>query len=178
MHKEDHSRVEPSVPCVETAGSTAEKPPGVVTAEMKRSACERLAEFLNSANVKAQIGLRQQGKFETVAQMVREHKGWSEIGRAIGWDGHAAAEWFAFELLMEYDKASLLPDRKDTSGVEKAHTLCVEATVAHPTGMIPVQTVFEMLLKMMNREDVIAAMHADYEALASPPFDALTPEKD
>lgn len=49
--------------------------------------------------------------------------------------------------------------------VEEAHRLCVAATVDHPNGMIPVQTVYEMLLKLIGRQDVLEAMREDQRRL-------------
>lgn len=64
---------------------------------------QQLAEILKDANATVRVGLRQQGKFDRVAQMVRDHAGWTEIGRAIGWHGPTVADWFALELLQESD---------------------------------------------------------------------------
>lgn len=51
--------------------------------------------------------------------------------------------------------------------VHVATELCATALLEHPDGNIPVQSVFDMLLKISGREDVVKAMMADYDALAS-----------
>jgi len=49
---------------------------------------------------------------------------------------------------------------------EQAHELCIAAVKDHPNGMIPIQTVYELMMKLIGREDVIAAMEEDLEQLA------------
>lgn len=46
---------------------------------------------------------------------------------------------------------------------EKASELCRTALAECPNGSIPIQTVYEMLLRMVDREDIIDAMRADGE---------------
>ena len=48
-------------------------------------------------NVPCLIGLRQQGKFDTVTKMLAEGKTWKEIGKAIGWCPVAAEKWYERE---------------------------------------------------------------------------------
>lgn len=47
--------------------------------------------------VKVCIGLRQQGHMPTVERMRADGATWDEIGKAIGWDGKAAEEWYEME---------------------------------------------------------------------------------
>jgi hypothetical protein len=58
-------------------------------------AIESLQEILG--DTKVLIGLRQQGHIPTVERMIAEGKSWDEIGKAIGWDGKAAMEWYEVE---------------------------------------------------------------------------------
>lgn len=47
--------------------------------------------------IKVLIGLKQQGHMPTVEAMLTDNKTWDEIGKAIGWDGRAAKEWYEIE---------------------------------------------------------------------------------
>lgn len=71
-------------------------------------------------------------------------------------------DWVKYEDVAALVGHEPAPSRPDP---EKAHELCVEAVKAHPNGMIPVQSVYDMLLKMVGREDIIDAMQRDWEAL-------------
>jgi hypothetical protein len=58
---------------------------------------KRLVELLGDADVRVEIGLRQQGHMPTVERMLGEGKSWDEIGKAIGWHGPTVAEWYEAE---------------------------------------------------------------------------------
>ena len=60
-------------------------------------AIDKLIEILGDTPVL--IGLRQQGHIPTVKRMLEEGKAWDEIGKAIGWDGKAARDWYRAEYL-------------------------------------------------------------------------------
>jgi len=44
--------------------------------------------------IKMKIGLESQGHLGTVESMLKDGKSWDEIGRAIGWIGYAAKDWY------------------------------------------------------------------------------------
>ncbi len=44
---------------------------------------------------------------------------------------------------------------------ERAHQLCLAVVKESPNGMIPIQTVYEMLLKMAGRYDILDEMAKD-----------------
>lgn len=71
------------------------------TAKSPLTNLEQLGALLREAGVKPAIGLRQQGKFDTVAAMIRDAKHWDEIGAAIGWAPDAIRTWFAIEAAHE-----------------------------------------------------------------------------
>lgn len=56
---------------------------------------ERLKEIFG--DVKVQVGLRQQGHMDTVIKMIRNAASWEEIGKAIGWHGPTARDWYIAE---------------------------------------------------------------------------------
>jgi hypothetical protein len=56
---------------------------------------EELMKVLEGVPV--QIGLRQQGHIPTVERMLAAGKSWDEIGRAIGWHGPTAKQWYENE---------------------------------------------------------------------------------
>jgi hypothetical protein len=43
------------------------------------------------------VGLRAQGHLPTIERMLGEGASWSDIGRAIGWHGPTAREWYERE---------------------------------------------------------------------------------
>ncbi len=45
------------------------------------------------------IGLRQQGHIPTVERMLKDGATWTEIGKAIGWNGETAKDWYERERL-------------------------------------------------------------------------------
>ncbi len=45
-------------------------------------------------DVPFKFGLRAQGHIPTVERMLSEGASWSEIGRAIGWDGDTARDFY------------------------------------------------------------------------------------
>jgi hypothetical protein len=57
-------------------------------------AWKRLCDLLDEAGATVKFGLRQQGHVPTVERMLAAGATWPEIGRAIGWDGKAAQEWY------------------------------------------------------------------------------------
>lgn len=59
--------------------------------------CAQLDAILREAGVKVAIGLRAQGKFDTVTEMLRHGRKWDEIGTAIGWSPDAAQRWYQIE---------------------------------------------------------------------------------
>ena len=59
--------------------------------------CRRLGELLQEAGAELRIGLRQQGHLPTVERMRAEGASWDEIGKTIGWAGHAVERWYAME---------------------------------------------------------------------------------
>ena len=61
------------------------------------SPVEKLGRLLQEVGAEVKIGLRAQGHLPTVERMLAEGKSWAEIGKAIGWNGDAAARWFAHE---------------------------------------------------------------------------------
>jgi hypothetical protein len=63
-----------------------------------------LARLLEESGCELQIGLRAQGKFNTVMQLRLAHKSWDEIGRAIGWSGEAVNRSFVLEAIDELGK--------------------------------------------------------------------------
>lgn len=58
---------------------------------------DKLAALLRESGIPPKIGLRQQGRFETVERMLSEGKNWKAIGNAIGWHARAVEEWYALE---------------------------------------------------------------------------------
>lgn len=70
---------------------------------------KRLAELLGDADVKVQIGLRQQGHIPTIERMLAEGASWGEIGKALGWHGPTAKEWYE----AEKDREEATPVLKD-----------------------------------------------------------------
>jgi hypothetical protein len=62
------------------------------------SPIERLGKLLQEAGATLKIGLRAQGKFETVKEMYLAGESWEDIGSAIGWSPDAAQEWYFHEL--------------------------------------------------------------------------------
>ena len=43
---------------------------------------------------KVKFGLRAQGHFPIIEKMIAENRSWEEIGKAIGWDGNTAKEYW------------------------------------------------------------------------------------
>jgi hypothetical protein len=62
-----------------------------------RPLAQQLGELLQEAGATVRIGLRQQGHLPTVERMRAEGASWDEIGKAIGWAGHAVERWYAME---------------------------------------------------------------------------------
>lgn len=60
--------------------------------------CEELDKLLKESGLKVKFGLRAQGHIPTIERMLSEGKSWDDIGRAIGWHGSTAKEWYAREL--------------------------------------------------------------------------------
>ena len=58
------------------------------------SAIRELEQLLHTSGLTIRIGLRQQGHIPTVERMLAEGRDWNEIGRAIGWHGPTAKEWY------------------------------------------------------------------------------------
>lgn len=57
---------------------------------MASDSIKDLCDLLGGAGATIQFGLRQQGKFDTVTDMIADGASWEEIGRAIGWCPKAA----------------------------------------------------------------------------------------
>lgn len=58
---------------------------------------DELVQLLKDCGVQIKIGLRQQGHLPTVERMLAEGATWDEIGKAIGWHGPTAKEWYGYE---------------------------------------------------------------------------------
>ena len=57
-----------------------------------------LGKLLEAAGATVQFGLRAQGHLPTIERMLTEGASWHAIGRAIGWDKHAACEHYAIHM--------------------------------------------------------------------------------
>jgi hypothetical protein len=57
-----------------------------------RIVSDELVELLDSKRVV--FGLRAQGHIPTIEQMLAEGASWNEIGKAIGWHGPTAKEYY------------------------------------------------------------------------------------
>jgi hypothetical protein len=64
---------------------------------MSDDALKRLGELLDEAGATIAFGLVKQGKFDIVTQLLNEGRTVTEIGRAIGWHGPTAMEFYARE---------------------------------------------------------------------------------
>lgn len=58
------------------------------------SPIEDLCNLLKECGVTPKIGLEAQGHIPKIEAMLAEGKAWSEIGKAIGWHGPTAHEWY------------------------------------------------------------------------------------
>jgi hypothetical protein len=66
--------------------------------EPEFTTAEQFIEDLEAGKIPVVIGLRAQGHIPTVEKMLEEGSSWAEIGKAIGWDGDTAKEWYGYEL--------------------------------------------------------------------------------
>jgi hypothetical protein len=89
-----------------------ETQPATERARAEQSPIEQLGELLKEAGAQIQIGLKAQGKFDKVRDMLNAGATVNEIGQAIGWDGLTAVKWFAREAAHELDApVAPLPER-------------------------------------------------------------------
>lgn len=61
---------------------------------MRIDPIQSLADLMQDSGAKLQIGLRAQGHVPIVEKMLADGSSWDEIGRAIGWHGSTAKDWY------------------------------------------------------------------------------------
>lgn len=63
-----------------------------------------LCYLLRECGVQPKIGLEAQGHTSTIERMLAEGRTWDEIGKAIGWHGPTAKDWYRAYLTRNIDQ--------------------------------------------------------------------------
>ena len=71
-----------------------------------------LGKLLQDVGATVKFGLRAQGHLPTIERMLNEGASWHAIGRAIGWDKHAACEHYTIHLREEAKAAQAAQQRQ------------------------------------------------------------------
>jgi FMN phosphatase YigB (HAD superfamily) len=73
-----------------------------MTSDTQKAREKLFKEFFE--NVQVNIGLEQQGHIPTVEKMLEDGMSWDEIGKAIGWHGPTANQWYIAHLRAQAQK--------------------------------------------------------------------------